>query len=45
MVELPVLKTVDNQSAADLVLVNETLKGDLSAFDKLVRRYQGMITK
>ena len=45
MVELPVLKTVDNQSAVDLVLVNETLKGDLSAFDKLVRRYQGMVTK
>ena len=45
MVELPVLKTVDIQSAADLVLVNETLKGDLSAFDQLVRRYQGMVTK
>jgi len=44
MVELPVLKTIDDQSATDLALVNETLKGDLSAFDKLVRRYQGMVT-
>lgn len=42
--ELPVLKRIDDQGETDFALVDKTLKGNLPAFDKLVRRYQGMVT-